>query len=147
MRCAVYRHQDADGKTIYVGQSENPDERNKHHRSQSPWWPDVCSVDVTWYKEREEAVLAEAFAIFLERPKFNKGIPRRLLANKLFPTVSVKSYRATTKEKVKRERFAVQVLLTASEADEIREAAKSEGFKVGHFMRYAAIRMARTRTQ
>lgn len=37
----------------------------------------------------------------------------------------------------------VEVLLTRAEADEISAAAKSEGFQVGPFIRFAAIRLAR----
>ncbi len=37
----------------------------------------------------------------------------------------------------------VEVLLTQAEADEIKTAAKSEGFQVGPFMRFASLRLAR----
>lgn len=37
----------------------------------------------------------------------------------------------------------VEVLLTQAEADEIKVAAKSEGFQVGPFLRFAALRVAR----
>jgi uncharacterized protein (DUF1778 family) len=38
----------------------------------------------------------------------------------------------------------VEVLLTKAEAEEIQAAAKSEGFQMGPFMRFAAIKMARS---
>jgi uncharacterized protein (DUF1778 family) len=41
----------------------------------------------------------------------------------------------------------VEVVMTPTEYAEIAAAAKSEGMQLAAFVRYAAIRMARTRTQ
>lgn len=38
----------------------------------------------------------------------------------------------------------VEVLLTQTEAEDVKAAAKSEGFQLGAFLRFAALRVARS---
>jgi hypothetical protein len=143
MICAVYKHKDGAGNILYIGQSTNPEARNRRHKACAEWWSSVVETDVSWYSSKEEATVAEALAILEQRPPGNKSIPVRVLANKFFPTVSVKSWRGKSYEKPQKDKHRYQIKLTQAEYDEIKTAAKSEGFQVGPFMRFASLRLAR----
>lgn len=68
----VYRHLDANGRTLYIGASANPGARYDNHRSVSEWALDVTRIEIEWHRSREAAYAAERAAIFAERPPHNK---------------------------------------------------------------------------
>ncbi len=76
---ALYRLYSADGTLLYVGVAGDVKQRMVGHKSKSPWFRDVRKVTITWYGWREDALDAEAWAIFRESPAHNmKGSRRRI---------------------------------------------------------------------
>jgi hypothetical protein len=67
---AVYRLFDASGRLLYVGIGYNYLARWRMH-AKKPWWPEVASKDVVWYKSRLVAAYEEARAIRTENPIYN----------------------------------------------------------------------------
>jgi len=147
MKCAVYRHKTKDGITLYIGQSRDPVQRSKGHKLKSSWWRDDVTMEVTWYASREDAMIAEAIGILREKPKGNKSVPLRLIAETFFPVVAVRSWRGEYTKNPYMEDDARtvrrEIVMTEDEAREIDAAAKSEGLKCAPFMRLAALRLAR----
>jgi hypothetical protein len=68
----LYRHFAPDGTLLYVGISEHFWSRLRSHRAQSPWWGAVAWVTVTAGTSRAQVLRAEAVAIYLERPLWNR---------------------------------------------------------------------------
>lgn len=71
-RCAVYRCYNAQGELLYVGETNWPKDRMRHHERDKPWWPEVDRIDIVWYGSYREALDAEAAAIAAELPRWNK---------------------------------------------------------------------------
>ena len=70
-RTALYRIY-ADGEVLlYIGVSNNFGVRWQKHASTKPWWGDVRSQTIYWFDTRDEALDAEALAIFTEQPTHN----------------------------------------------------------------------------
>lgn len=72
---AVYRLFDADKALLYIGVSWDPDIRMKDHEANSPWWPSTKHMAVAWYRNRENAMGHEAWAIATEAPLHNTRQP------------------------------------------------------------------------
>lgn len=70
---ALYRLYAGDGALLYVGVTKDPPGRWRHHRSQKPWWPEVCDKRLTWCHDEREALIAEREAIRTERPRYNRS--------------------------------------------------------------------------
>jgi DNA-binding XRE family transcriptional regulator len=70
-RTAIYRHFDADGVLLYVGQSVSPSRRLYEHVRASGWAKDTASISIQWFDSKEEAAEAERVAIRDEGPEFN----------------------------------------------------------------------------
>lgn len=70
-RTAVYRHYDDAGTLLYIGMTNNPDQRFILHAYTSLWHPFSTRCDVEWFDTRVEATDAERDAIAGERPLFN----------------------------------------------------------------------------
>jgi predicted GIY-YIG superfamily endonuclease len=71
-RTALYRLYDADGRLLYVGITTDPKTRFASHATYKSWWGQVARKDVTWLQGTwREALVTEAAAIRMERPKFN----------------------------------------------------------------------------
>ena len=77
---ALYRCYDSAGALLYVGVSGDVKIRASRHKSASPWFCAVRKMTVTWYDWREDALDAEAWAIFREKPQFNKKIALQRIA-------------------------------------------------------------------
>ena len=77
---ALYRCYDSVGALLYVGVSGDVKIRASCHKSASPWFCAVRKITVTWYDWREDALDAEAWAIFREKPQFNKKIALKRIA-------------------------------------------------------------------
>lgn len=73
-RVAVYRHYDATGALLYVGQSKNPAQRLEWCRDSTRLrWPgQVARTICVWFHSRAEAMDAERAAIKAERPQHNR---------------------------------------------------------------------------
>lgn len=71
-RTALYRLYDANGQLLYVGITDDPDDRWSRHAASKSWWPLVDRKDLTWlHGTWAEALQVEAEAIRAERPVFN----------------------------------------------------------------------------
>lgn len=67
----VYRLYDPSKRLLYVGISNQVDDRLKQHADTKPWWGDVERADVRRYPFRYQALAVEHGAIMFERPKHN----------------------------------------------------------------------------
>ena len=57
---------------LYIGISDDFGRRWKEHAKTQPWWGEMRRLTVDrWYDTRDEALDAEAAAIFGEQPKYN----------------------------------------------------------------------------
>jgi predicted GIY-YIG superfamily endonuclease len=72
-RTALYRCFDADDHLLYVGISNNPEQRWRAHASTAAWWPEVARKTVEWLASRSAAETAEVEAIHDEAPKYNRA--------------------------------------------------------------------------
>jgi predicted GIY-YIG superfamily endonuclease len=68
---ALYRRYDADDVLLYIGISENPDERANSHLNNSAWTHFAVREEREMFPNRPEALTAETAAIEAERPVFN----------------------------------------------------------------------------
>lgn len=68
----MYRCHAADGALLYIGATNSWTQRRWHHRTRSPWWPEVSRVSHEPYPNRDSAQEAEQAAIRAERPLHNK---------------------------------------------------------------------------
>ncbi len=68
---AVYRHIDADGRTLYIGCSVDPLSRTAWHISASSWARQIDMIKIEWFATRKEAFAHEARLLREERPPFN----------------------------------------------------------------------------
>jgi hypothetical protein len=71
---ALYRMYGADGGLLYVGVTRNIAHRFDQHRDK-PWWPLVARKTMAWYGSRADALVAEAHAIAVSDPLYNRRIP------------------------------------------------------------------------
>jgi hypothetical protein len=68
---------------LYIGISKNFGRRWHQHARRQPWWNERRHMTVDWYSTRDEALDAEALAIFAEQPIHNvmhRAQTRRLKA-------------------------------------------------------------------
>ncbi|MEU0818923.1 GIY-YIG nuclease family protein [Streptomyces mirabilis] len=72
-RTALYRAFDAEDTLLYVGITDSPVDRFKQHQATAEWWPIMVLREVEWLNTRSEAEQAEARAIKVEAPKFNRS--------------------------------------------------------------------------
>jgi excinuclease UvrABC nuclease subunit len=56
---------------LYIGISKHFGVRWQQHAQKQPWWNERRRMTVDFYDDREEALDAEALAIFTEQPKYN----------------------------------------------------------------------------
>jgi hypothetical protein len=71
-RFHLYRHYDANGDLLYVGQSNNAFKRYAGHQQESDWIALSVTMRVEHFNSRENALAAEHKAIFEEKPRFNR---------------------------------------------------------------------------
>ena len=67
----LYRFFDDDDNLLYVGISVNAYNRAKQHSKDKHWWPEVKSITLNVYPDRESVELAEINAIKTEKPIYN----------------------------------------------------------------------------
>jgi predicted GIY-YIG superfamily endonuclease len=60
---------------LYVGMTNDPEDRFKQHKAAQPWWNYVDHITLQRWPSRKALMEAEAVAIREERPKFNVNIP------------------------------------------------------------------------
>lgn len=70
-KTALYRHFDADGLLLYVGISRCALGRLGGHRSEACWYDQISRVTIEWRESRDDALKAEAYAIWHEGPLYN----------------------------------------------------------------------------
>ena len=68
---ALYRLYGADEALLYIGVSKHFGVRWQKHAATKPWWGEVRSQTIQWFGTRDEALDAEALAIFGEQPRHN----------------------------------------------------------------------------
>lgn len=68
---ALYRLYDPQGSLLYVGISNNPENRFRQHRAEKSWWPQVDGTSFEWFESRHKASQAETQAIATESPRHN----------------------------------------------------------------------------
>jgi len=61
---------------LYVGITNDPEQRLKDHRMHKPWWQHVDHITLQTMPNRKALIDAEAVAIREEHPKFNILIPK-----------------------------------------------------------------------
>lgn len=81
---SLYRFYDKDDVLLYAGISIDPFRRFKQHGSAGKNLTLVSTVEIEWFKTREEADMAESIAIRREKPRWN-------IAQKIKPRVNRKS--------------------------------------------------------
>lgn len=69
---AVYRFYSADDVLLYVGLTNDPDQRECMHRLYSPWYLRAARREVEWHPTRAAAAAAEKHTIRSEDPQFNR---------------------------------------------------------------------------
>lgn len=70
-RTAVYRLYDIAHTLLYIGESDDPGEREGWHRATQPWGRRIHHRSDEWYGSVEDAYRAETEAIETERPLYN----------------------------------------------------------------------------
>lgn len=66
---AVYRMFDRAGKLLYIGKTGHAARFDSH--AVKRWFPLVASITLEWHDTEASALLAEAHAIAIERPRYN----------------------------------------------------------------------------
>jgi hypothetical protein len=74
-RTQLYRHFDGDDRLLYVGISLSTVSRLAQHRDSAPWFAGLAKVTVQLFETRETALEAEARAIAIEDPLYNRRRP------------------------------------------------------------------------
>lgn len=86
-RTALYRVFGDVDLLLYIGISDDFGRRWKDHAKTQPWWGEMRRLTVDhWYDTRDEALDAEAAAIFSEQPKYNvmhRKQPERLVKRRV----------------------------------------------------------------
>lgn len=75
MTTTVYHAHDRYGELLYVGISNNINERLTEHKSRSCWWPDTARITVMDFDSRSDAETAEAADIRALHPTRNRKQP------------------------------------------------------------------------
>lgn len=68
---ALYRMYGPKGELLYVGITFGVVQRLRGHRGSQPWWPEVATIKLEHFANRQDALVAEAAAIKAERPLYN----------------------------------------------------------------------------
>ena len=68
----LYRHFDRAGALLYVGISLSSIQRLRQHRCHAPWFPRIATVNIEHFENQALALTAEARAIQVEQPLFNR---------------------------------------------------------------------------
>lgn len=91
----LYRCFNRKKRLLYVGMTNNPEDRFKHHRANKPWWKYVDHITLQELPTRKALIAAESIAIQTENPKFNAVYPvgidvnlGKKKAHRLWPEVS-----------------------------------------------------------
>jgi hypothetical protein len=95
MKIYLYKLYDADSNFLYVGITNNLDQRFTAHESTKVWWPDVEEFVIKRYDTRFEAENAERLCILSEHPQYNelvttKPYVKRESPEKRYPTTHAK---------------------------------------------------------
>lgn len=70
----LYRFYDEGDQLLYVGISNNWQQRLKQHYKASPFHQETAKITLTHYETRAEVENAEKQAILQENPKYNKAL-------------------------------------------------------------------------
>lgn len=76
-RTALYRAYAKDGTLLYIGISAMPQPRFDQHRNTSPWYGQMASHTLEWFKTRKVAMAAESAAVKAEKPIYNRQLQAR----------------------------------------------------------------------
>lgn len=68
----LYRLFDAAGRTLYIGCSIDPFSRIGHHGNVQSWRQNLASATFEWYPDQITGMRAEAAAILIEGPIYNR---------------------------------------------------------------------------
>lgn len=71
MTHSIYRLFDADGALLYIGVSKQVPTRIAQHRADKTWASEIARVETEEFPTRDDALLAEYFAIDDEDPRYN----------------------------------------------------------------------------
>lgn len=72
----LYRYRDACGCLLYVGITDDLDDRDVAHRRDSPWHGLAVKREFDFFPTRDEAEEAERLAVLREKPAFNIALRR-----------------------------------------------------------------------
>jgi hypothetical protein len=95
MQQYLYRLYSLDNELLYVGITNNLDQRFTYHRSVKSWWPDVATINIAQYSDRDAVLDAERLAILSESPKYNELVTTKKhspkdIPEKRYPTTHAK---------------------------------------------------------
>lgn len=68
----LYRFFDAQGNLLYVGITNDPEQRFRGHQGDKSWYHHVATAKMEHFETRAELMAAEIAAIEGEKPKYNK---------------------------------------------------------------------------
>jgi predicted GIY-YIG superfamily endonuclease len=68
---ALYRLCDAKDRPLYIGVSDSWPRRMGQHRATKSWFPEVRTVRLEYFPDRESVLVAERQAIEREEPRYN----------------------------------------------------------------------------
>jgi excinuclease UvrABC nuclease subunit len=73
MRYHLYKHYDANGTLLYIGQSTDALRRLYYHQiNKSPWIDRVATVEIKHFNSKQAVDNAERCAILTEQPPYNR---------------------------------------------------------------------------
>ena len=77
MKTYLYKMYNNDDQLLYVGITNNVDQRFTAHASTKSWWKDVDNINLKIYQDRESAILSERMTIISEHPKYNELVTKK----------------------------------------------------------------------
>jgi predicted GIY-YIG superfamily endonuclease len=71
---ALYRLYDANDALLYLGITQDPNQRWAQHRRRQHWWLEVARKEVVWIGCRAQAEATEAEALLVEKPRYDRHL-------------------------------------------------------------------------
>lgn len=82
-KCALYRHWNAGGVLLYIGQSLTPVHRLGQHVRRASWAHEITKITIEWFDSKALAKQAEKNAIRVELPRHNIDLTHQSIPSHL----------------------------------------------------------------